>query len=80
MNCSMRMRWLLRKARPVETLDRDWETTGNLMRRLREQGITVPLTDALIATVAKRNGIAVLTADDHFRHLGVDVYAPSDDH
>lgn len=72
--------WLLEKVRRVQIVERDWDDAGNLMRRLREQGITVSLTDALIATVAKRNGIAELTADDHFRHLGVDLYAPSDDY
>lgn len=33
----------------------------------------MPVTDAMLAVVAKRNGIAVLTADGHFRHLGVEV-------
>jgi predicted nucleic acid-binding protein len=38
---------------------------------LRTQGITLPLTDALIATVAKRKAMPVLTVDAHFQHLSV---------
>jgi predicted nucleic acid-binding protein len=36
---------------------------------LRLSGITLPLTDALIATIAKRNAVPVLTVDAHFQHL-----------
>lgn len=57
----------------LDTIEQDWDSAGSLMRQLREKGITVPLTDAIIAVVAKRNGIAVLTSDSHFRHLGVTI-------
>jgi len=59
---------------PIE--GKDWETAGNLLRRLRESGITVPLTDALIAVVARRHNIAVLTHDRHFGHLDVRLIDP----
>ncbi len=62
----------------LDTIEQDWEDAGNMLRRLREKGITVPLTDAVVAVVAQRNGIAVLTSDDHFRHLGVDLLDPLD--
>ena len=57
----------------LETIEQDWDDAGNLLRQLREKGLTVPLSDAMVAVIARRNGIAVLTADDHFRHLGVDL-------
>ena len=49
----------------------DWEKTGALLRKLRRRGITVPLTDALIAVVARRHKCSVLTLDRHFDHLEV---------
>ena len=49
----------------------DWLTAGNTLQALRVRGITLPLTDALIAAVAKRQGVPVLTLDTHFQHLSV---------
>ena len=65
--------WLLERVWRIETIEQDWDDAGNLLRTLRKKGLTVPVTDAMVAVVAKRNGVAVLTADDHFRHLGVEV-------
>ena len=53
----------------------DWCTTGNTLRALREQGLTIPLTDVLIATIAKRNNMYVLTLDKHFFDLPVKLVA-----
>lgn len=58
----------------LEVSRRDWEKSGDLLRKLRQRGITVPLTDALIASVAKRTGCAVLTLDRHFEHLEVPLH------
>ena len=58
----------------VEVIHNDWNTTGNLLGKLRRRGITVPLTDALIAVVAKRNDCNILTIDQHFDHLEVSLY------
>ncbi len=60
----------------VEVERDDWQQAGSLLRKLRAQGITVPLTDAVIATVAQRNGLAVLTLDQHFKHLDVELVSP----
>lgn len=49
----------------------DWESAGDALRLLRAKGVTVPLTDALIAAIAKRQGLDVLTLDAHFQHLDV---------
>ena len=55
---------------PFANVDRkDWEQAGHTLRTLRERGITLPVTDALIATVAHRRNLAVLTHDKHFDHL-----------
>jgi predicted nucleic acid-binding protein len=51
----------------------DWFAAGLALQALRSQGVTVPLTDALIAAVARRNRLPVLTVDEHFRHLSVDL-------
>jgi len=51
----------------------DWVTAGLVLQSLRTQGITLPLTDALIAAVAKRKAVPILTIDAHFQHLPVEM-------
>ena len=46
------------------------------MQDLKHKGITVPLTDALIAVIAKRHRVDVVTLDKHFKHLPVVVINP----
>ncbi len=53
------------------TQESDWEVAGNTLQLLRERGITIPLTDALIAAIANRRKAQVLTLDHHFSHLKV---------
>ena len=53
--------------------DEDWTTAGHALQALRTKGIQLPLTDALIAAVARRHGVPVLTVDAHFKHLGVEL-------
>lgn len=67
------MNYLLENVGRVPTLEDDWDTAGIAMQRLRKKGITLPLTDVLIAVVANRNNVGVLTADGHFQHLGVEL-------
>ena len=52
----------------------DWVQTGTTLNHLRKKGITVPLTDALIATVAKRSNYSILTLDKHFTHFSVPLF------
>lgn len=54
-----------------QVVPNDWNECGQTMRALRSRGMTVPLTDALIATVAIRCDLPVLTVDAHFRQLPV---------
>ncbi len=49
----------------------DWLSAGHTLSSLRATGVTLPLTDALIASVARRHDVAVLTVDAHFQHLAV---------
>ncbi len=49
----------------------DWLSAGRALQVLRHKGFQMPLTDALIAAVALRHGLPVLTSDAHFSKLGV---------
>lgn len=44
----------------------DWQTLGMYLYRLRKGGLSVPLSDAMIALVAIKNNIPVWTGDKHF--------------
>jgi predicted nucleic acid-binding protein len=52
----------------------DWAAAGAALNALSRRGITVPKSDAVIAAVARRLRIPVLTVDHHFEHLGVKLY------
>ncbi len=56
----------------LDVTGEDWLATGNTLQDLRKKGCTVPLTDVLIASIAQRNNMAVLTLDKHFQHLSVE--------
>ena len=56
----------------LEINQNDWQTTGNTLRQLRCKGLSIPLTDVLIASVASRNNMPVLTLDKHFQQLAVE--------
>ena len=56
----------------IETERMDWQAAGETLRKLRARGVTIPVTDAVIGTVAHRRGLAVLTTDPHFDHLPVE--------
>jgi predicted nucleic acid-binding protein len=50
----------------VPTDNRLWEEVERTLWRLDRQGITLPLTDAVIACCAMRINAVVLTYDRHF--------------
>lgn len=60
----------------IETVREDWHAAGEHLQKLRRRGITVPVTDAVIATVAHRRGLAVLTTDPHFKNFEVNRVGP----
>lgn len=55
----------------LQVTHNDWFECGNMLLKLREKGLAIPLTDVLIAAVAIRNEAAVLTLDKHFQNLPV---------
>ncbi|HMT91678.1 PIN domain-containing protein [uncultured Thiothrix sp.] len=63
--------FLFEQVECLAVLSEDWFAAGNTLQNLRSQGITLPLTDALIAAVANRHQLPVLTIDGHFQHLSV---------
>jgi len=66
--------FLINSVTSFPTQEIDWINTGLLLQKLRSQGITLPLTDALIAVIAQRYQVKVLTIDKHFQHLAVELY------
>jgi predicted nucleic acid-binding protein len=51
--------------------DEDWVMAGGLLQSLKADGYNLPLSDALIAAIARRHDLPVLTEDTHFERLGV---------
>lgn len=47
--------------------DNDWVNAGNLGNSLRKKGITVPLLDLIIFSIAKKNNCVLFTLDKHFQ-------------
>jgi predicted nucleic acid-binding protein len=43
-----------------------WDRVGDNLARFRTSGVTVPLADAIIATVAMTNNIELWARDQHF--------------
>jgi len=46
-----------------------WEKTGDNLRILRSNGITVPFQDAVIATLCIEKKCSLLTLDSHFKKI-----------
>ena len=44
----------------------DWQALGNNLYKLRKSGLTVPFSDAVIATLAIKYSIPIWTGDKHF--------------
>jgi len=53
----------------VEVERQDWRTGGELLAALRSRGITIPATDAVIATLCQRHDLTLLTLDKHFQSI-----------
>jgi len=69
-----RLQLLLKSIYYLSTEDSDWQSAGQLGQQLRKKGLTLPLTDVLIATIAQRHAVPVLTLDKHFQYLPVVCY------
>lgn len=53
----------------IETERRDFSAAGERLGELRRNGITIPLTDAIIGAICSRHDVALLTTDRHFDHI-----------
>jgi predicted nucleic acid-binding protein len=53
----------------LPTPEEAWELLGENLSRLRAAGVSVPLSDALIATLAIEYGVQVWTRDAHFERI-----------
>ena len=59
----------------LETTLEDWKEAGNISNKLRRKGITIPLTDIIISSVAISNNAKVYSLDKHFKEIpGVKLY------
>lgn len=45
----------------------DWEFSGIMLQQIRKSGISIPITDALIAYLAIKYDILLWTMDHHFK-------------
>jgi hypothetical protein len=50
----------------TETTRSAWQKAGEISAALRSKGVTVPLSDLVIAAVALGEGCEVFTVDPHF--------------
>lgn len=68
--------WLGLTALWVEEID--FTSAGDLLRALRSRGVTIPAMDALVACLAIRCGVPLLTLDQHFDNVpGLRTVAPN---
>lgn len=47
----------------------DWEFAGLMLQNFRRQGISIPMTDAMIAYIGIKYDIPVWTNDKHFKYM-----------
>jgi predicted nucleic acid-binding protein len=53
----------------LKITDQDWSDAGTFGAQLRSKGITVPLADLIIYTVARNNNCSICTLDKHFNTI-----------
>lgn len=55
---------------PYVEMSRDaWEKAGEISASLRRKGITIPLSDLIVASLAISEDCEVFTVDSHFEHV-----------
>lgn len=47
----------------------DWEGAALISRELRSQGITIPMTDLLLAQLARTHNLEIISLDPHFDQI-----------
>lgn len=53
----------------LEITSNDWEGAASLANSLRAKGITLPMTDILIAHLGKTRNLEILSFDPHFDQI-----------
>jgi len=53
----------------LKITDQDWFDAGTFGAQLRSKGVTVPLADLIIHTVAGNNHCSICTLDKHFKAI-----------
>ena len=53
----------------LQETSQSWEDVGKLSFEIRKKGLIIPLTDCLIAVLAKEEDCSVFTLDSHFISL-----------
>ena len=53
----------------IETTFENWVLAGDISYKLRRKGITIPITDCVIAALAIHNNTSVMTYDRHFANI-----------
>lgn len=51
--------------------NKEWDEFGRFLYKLRTNGLSVPYADAVIAFIAIKNNLQLLTRDKHFRLIQV---------
>jgi predicted nucleic acid-binding protein len=55
---------------PYVEMDREvWTAAGVMLRELRGKGITLPVSDAILAALCLRHHYAIFTLDQHFKQF-----------
>ena len=57
--------------REVDISGDEWDEFGRFLYKLRINGLTLPYADALIAFIAIKNNLSVMTRDKHFKLIQV---------
>ena len=61
----------------IEVSQTIWIKTGSIFAGLRKSGVTIPLSDCLIAALAIENDCRVYSLDPHFEKIsGLHLYRP----
>ncbi|MBS4021853.1 MAG: PIN domain-containing protein [Dethiobacter sp.] len=53
----------------IETDFADWRLAGELSFKLRRKGLTIPITDCLIAAISINNEAFIYSLDQHFKQI-----------
>jgi hypothetical protein len=53
----------------LELTPADWEGAAVISRELRSKGITIPMTDLLLAQLARTHDLEIISLDPHFDQI-----------